>query len=40
MSLWEFAAAASGWAKVNGGEAEKPSSLSDEEHDALMARHA
>lgn len=38
-SLWEFAAATQGWNKANGGES-KPKSLSDEEHDRLMAKYA
>lgn len=38
MSLWEFAAATIGWRVANGGES-KPKSLSEEQHDALMAKH-
>lgn len=37
-SLWEFAAAVQGWSKANGGES-KPASLSEDEHDELMAKH-
>lgn len=40
MSLWQFAAAATGWARVNGVTEEKPASLSEAEHDALMAKYA
>lgn len=38
MTLWEFAAAAQGWSKANGGES-KPAPPTDEEHDALMAKY-
>lgn len=38
-SLWEFGAAVNGWNTANGGES-KPESLSDDEHDALMAKYA
>ena len=37
-SLWEFGAAVNGWNKANGGEV-KADSLSEEEHDALMAKY-
>ena len=37
-SFWEFGAAVSGWAKANGAD-EKPESLSEEEHDRLMAKY-
>ncbi len=39
MSLWEFGAAVEGWSKAHGGE-EKPESMSEAEHDALMAKYA
>lgn len=38
-SLWEFGAAVNGWSKANGGES-KPDAMSEQEHDALMAKHA
>lgn len=38
-SLWEFGAAVQGWSKANGGET-KAKSLSEDEHDALMAKYA
>lgn len=38
-SLWEFAAAVQGWSKANGGEA-KPEAMSEEDHDALLAKYA
>lgn len=39
MTFWEFAAAVSGWTKANCPEPEKPTALSEEEHDALMAKY-
>jgi hypothetical protein len=39
LSIWEFTAAMKGWNKANGGDS-KPKSLSEEEHDALMRKHA
>ena len=39
MSLWQFTACVDGWSKANG--AETPAEpLSDEEHDALLAKFA
>lgn len=38
-SLWEFGAAVGGWSKANGGES-KPESLTEAEHDELMAKYA
>lgn len=37
-SLWEISMAAKGWAKANGAES-KPESLSEDEHDRLMAKY-
>lgn len=39
MSLWEFGAAAEGWMKANSPEPTKASSLSEDDHDALMAKY-
>lgn len=38
-SLWEFGAAVLGWSTANGVE-RKPQSLSEDQHDALMAKYA
>lgn len=38
MSLWEFNVAADGWATANGAD-EKPSFLSEEEHDRLVEKY-
>lgn len=40
MTFWEFGAAVQGWAKANGSAEEKPASLSEQEHDALMEKYA
>jgi len=40
MTFWEFGAAIQAWTKANSPAEEKVTSLSDEEHDALMAQHA
>lgn len=40
MTFWEFGVATQAWAKANGTGEEPVVSLSDDEHDALMAKHA
>lgn len=40
MTFWEFAAAVQGWAKANSVGDETQSSLTEAEHDALMAKYA
>lgn len=40
MTFWEFGVATQAWAKVNGTCEEPVISLSDDDHDALMAKHA
>lgn len=40
LSLWEFGAAVDGWAKANNPEPQQASSLSEEDHDALMAKYS
>lgn len=40
MTFWEFGAAVHSWAKANGASDDKPASLTEEEHDALMAKYA
>ena len=39
MSLWEFTACTEGWVAAHSPEEQKASSLSEEEHDALMAKY-
>lgn len=39
MSLWEFAASADGWAAAHSPEEQTASSLSEDEHDALMDKY-
>lgn len=39
MSLWQFRAAADGWIEANSTE-QAADALSDDDHDALMAKHA
>ena len=40
MTFWEFAAVVQGWARANSSGDDKPSSLSEQEHDELMAKYA
>lgn len=40
MTFWEFGAAVQGWAKANSSEESQAASLSEDEHDALMAKYA
>jgi len=40
LSLWEFAMAVDGWRRANSPEEPASPSLSEAEHDALMAKYS